>query len=56
MYISGVAYKKHRLLFLENYKCRGWEERPGGLELGWGRKFRALSAATLHQERSTARH
>lgn len=34
LYISGAAYLKHRLLFLENYKCRGlggeaWGPRTG---------------------------
>lgn len=38
--ISGVACLNHRLLFLEDYKCGGCKQRPGGLELECRKKLR----------------
>lgn len=47
LYISGVADLNPKLLFLEDYTCRGWEERPGGLDRGWEKKVRGLNIATV---------
>lgn len=50
LYISGVAYLNPKLLFLEDYKCGGWEEQPGGPELGRGKKSRGLNIVTVGQK------
>lgn len=50
LYISGVAYLNPKLLFLEDYKCGGWEEGPGGPAPGWGKKFRGLNIVTVGQK------
>jgi hypothetical protein len=46
LYISGVSYLNHRILFLEDYKCRGWDVSTGGPELEWRRKVRVLNMVT----------
>lgn len=50
LYISGVAYLKHRLLFLEDYKCRGLGRKAWGPRAGVGEKLRGLNMVTVERE------